>query len=253
MNITASETLYQAIFRRRSVRKYHMELLSPEVLGEIEDYLGQLQPLMAGIRVKFAFQEHGQVWDLFPSDIPYYITISSEVRDCYLCNAGFVGQQIALYLSARGLGSCWLGVAKPHEPLKSPDGTEFVIMLGFGEPAGSLHRTGIWQFRRKPLYAITSIAGAEDLLEPVRLAPSAMNRQPWYFYGTRSQVHAARTRLSPVMAPFFNKLNQIDLGIALCHLALSAEHLGKSVRFTVDNDASKPPKGYEYVITADIS
>ncbi len=41
--------------------------------------------------------------------------ISSENTEGYLMNIGFIFQQMDLYLSSIGLGSCWLGMAKPTE------------------------------------------------------------------------------------------------------------------------------------------
>ncbi len=37
---------------------------------------------------------------------------------------------------------------------------------------------------------ITDIKGEAELLEPVRLAPSAVNLQNWYFTGDKNAIHA---------------------------------------------------------------
>jgi nitroreductase len=245
--------LYDSIFRRKSVRKYNMDPLSQGTIDEISDYLETLEPLCPEIKVKFMFAEHGEIANLLPVRCPHYLLMFSETEDNYLYNVGFVGQQIDLYLSARGLGSCWLGLAKPHQEISGTEELDFVIMLGFGEAAEPLYREEVSQFKRKPLSQISSVLGAEELLEPVRLAPSAVNRQPWYFYGTPQKLYVAREKLNPVTYPIYNRLNQIDTGIGLCHLVLSAEHLGKSLSFQFgDDERQDPPPGYQYVVTASI-
>ena len=244
--------LYDAIFRRKSVRKYRMDPLGHDVIEDISRYASTLDFLCPEIDVQFAFAEHGEIVNLLPVKSPHYILIFSEEKDNYLYNAGFLGQQLDLYLSAKGLGSCWLGLARPQEQIvKCREGLDFTIMLGFGEAAEPLHRDNLSQFKRKPMSQICFVEGAEGLLEPVRLAPSAVNRQPWCFYGTPSGLHVGREKLSSVRYPIFNRLNQIDLGIALCHLVLSAEHIGKVVKFEFfDSEKAEPPPGYQYVVTA---
>lgn len=245
--------LYDSIFRRKSVRKYSMDSLSQETIDEISNYLETLEPLCPEIKVKFIFAEHGEIANLLPVRCPHYILMFSETEDNYLFNVGFMGQQIDLYLSARGLGSCWLGLAKPYQEISGTEELDFVIMLGFGEAAEPLYREDVSQFKRKSLSQISSVPGAEELLEPVRLAPSAVNRQPWHFYGTPQRLYVATEKLNPVTYPIYNRLNQIDTGIGLCHLVLSAEHLGKSVRFQFcDPEKTAPPPGYQYVVTANI-
>ena len=68
-----------------------------------------------------------------------------------------------------------------------------------------------------------------DALEAVRLAPSAVNKQPWRAAVCGNRIH------------FYEKKNKargeawdvqkVDLGIALCHFALTAEKCGLTVSF----------------------
>jgi len=94
-------------------------------------------------------------------------------------NAVFLLQQVDLYLSAKNLASCWLGMAKLAKGVPTlMNGLEFVIMLAFGNTTEPIHRANTFDFKRHDLSAISSVAGADELLEPVRLAPSASNTQP---------------------------------------------------------------------------
>jgi hypothetical protein len=69
----------------------------------------------------------------------------------------------------------------------------------------------IEEFKRKPLDKIAD--RPDPQLEPARLAPSAINSQPWYFVHGEDAIHAYCVRNG---RPGY--MNQIDMGIALAHL-----------------------------------
>ncbi len=238
--------LFDAIFKRKSVRKYHMTQLTNETLEQLEAYIGTLNKLDEKIKVEFDILSSENVKGMFAIKAPHYICIYSEKKEGYLVNAGFLMQQIDLYFSANNLGSCWLGMAKPDKgvPL-TRNGLEFIVMLAFGSPAEPVHRTGKDQFKRNSISEITSINDAEQLLEPVRLAPSATNSQPWFFSGEAKEVIVSRKKLNLLKAQLLGRMNNIDTGIALCHLWLSAEQQGKRVSFEFKN--GQAPQGYEFM------
>ncbi len=242
-----NEELYKTIFTRKSVRKYDMTSLTDEKLLEIKDFADNVKQLIPGIKCEFSFLTDDKVKNILPIKAPHYILIYSEKKEGYLLNAGFMLQQVDLYLSTINLGSCWLGMAKPSKEVPTlQNGLEFVIMLAFGNTKEELHRADNSEFKRKSISEITSISGAEQLLEAARLAPSASNSQPWYFSGNTNEIIICREKLSLLKAPLFNKMNQIDTGIALCHLWLSIEHQGKTACFDYTN--SNAPKGYEFML-----
>jgi len=85
------------------------------------------------------------------------------------------------------------------------------------------------------------------------LAPSAMNRQQWFFTGNASTIHAYRAKSSFLTAFMFDKMSKISMGIAICHVWIAAKHFGKEVEFVCDKEAQRnPPAGHEYVITIKI-
>ncbi|MBQ4550147.1 MAG: nitroreductase, partial [Oscillospiraceae bacterium] len=61
---------------------------------------------------------------------------------------------------------------------------------------------------------LAQIADTPDpRLEPARLAPSAVNSQPWYFTHEGDAIHVYRSR----------KGSRLDAGIALAHLYVANE------------------------------
>jgi nitroreductase len=246
-----NEQLYETIFRRKSVRRYDMASLPVKTLEALQDFTTTVKPLDETIKIEYSYLGTNDVKNLLPIKAPHYICFYSERKDNYLMNAGFILQQIDLYLSSNDLGSCWLGMAKPskHVP-EQLNGLEFVIMLAFGNANEPVHRGSVSEFNRKNISAISSITNAGEMLEPARLAPSASNTQSWYFSGTEDKITVSREKLNLIKASIYGKMNQIDIGIGLCHLWLACEHLSRSIE--LDFQKSAAPSGYEFMATVKI-
>ena len=244
--------LYKAIFCRRSIRKYDMAPLPADTLVKLQEYACSAKPLDESIRYEFAYLGTDDVKNLLPIKAPHYICLYSQKKGNYLMNTGFLLQQIDLYLSANNLASCWLGMAKPSKAVPEIiNGLEFVIMLAFGNTTESIHRADTSEFKRNNLSAVSSVVGVDALLEPVRLAPSASNTQPWFFTGDVDVITVSRKKLPFFKVPLYGKMNQIDIGIALFHLWLSLDHQGKMASYFFDKDAA--PSGYEFMVKVKIS
>lgn len=245
-DITNSQ-LYEAIFSRRSTRKYDMTPLPEGIMKSIREYADGIKPLEESIPYEFTYLGTDDVKNILPIKAPHYICLYSLKKGNYLMNAGFLLQQIDLYLSASNLASCWLGMAKPSKGVSQlRNGLEFVIMLAFGNTTEPIHRADISEFKRRSLSAISSVVNGDEFIEPVRLAPSASNTQPWFFSGNTGVITVSREKLNLLKAPLYDKMNQIDIGIALCHLWLSLEHQGKVASY--DYKKAAAPSGYEFMV-----
>ena len=241
-----NQQLYNTIFLRRSIRKYELTSLSQDILLNIQEFASSAKPLVESIKYEFTYLTADNVKNIIPVKAPHYICLYSEKKDGYLMNAGFILQQVDLFISSNNLGSCWLGMAKPSKDVPvMKNGLEFVIMLAFGKTAEQVHRVERSEFKRKSISDISSIAGAEELLEPVRLAPSASNTQAWFFSGNINEITVSREKLNLIKAPIYGRVNKIDIGIAICHLWLTLDHQGKTA--TYDFNKVDVPKGYEFM------
>ena len=241
---------YETIFKRKSIRKYDMNPLPESSLALISEFIAGVVPLRSEINTEIKILTHSEIHSLMAVKAPHYIAISSETSDLYLTNAGYMIQQIDLFLSFSGFGSCYLGMAKPHDASRANMKYEFVILLAFGKAKEPLYRAKYNDFRRKTLEQISRVQGAADILEAARFAPSAVNSQPWFFTGTKDELHAFCIKLNPLTAIFFEKVNKIDMGIALCHLKTASDHFGRQSEFLFNappKDLS--PAGFYYIAT----
>lgn len=221
------------IAKRKSVRKFLNEALSPELLEEIKDKINSITPLFNDIAYIIEVIENKSSSKQEP---PYYLFFSGEEKDGTYENIGFIGQQLSLYFTSIGLGS-YFKMGKPN--LDSYSNLPYVICMPFGKPAEPLFRD-LSDFKRKKLTDISE--GSDSRIEAARLAPSGLNQQNWYFIARDSYIHCYSKKPSIITSFMNNKLSYIDMGIALCHIAQESE------TFSYDKLESAPQKkGYIYM------
>ena len=207
--------MVNAIYYRRSCRSYSSEPLTRAELAEIEDFSKTLVPLDSAIQTSMQIVPGDAVRFYFPWKAPQLIAFFSENKPGYLENAGFLLQQMDLWLQSRGLGVCWLGLGKLKNQVKAPEGMEFVILLAFGAPKEVLSKE-MRKFNRKTMAEISD--REDEKLECVRVAPSSTNSQPWYFTHEGETIHAFRSEAGLLRHAMLGTMNRIDMGIALAHL-----------------------------------
>ena len=240
--------LYETIFKRKSIRNYDLTPLDQNILTKISEFMNNLTPLDSDIKVELKIISPDDVKRRVMKKAPHYIAVFSEPKEGYLTNVGFMLQQMDLYLSASGIGSCWQGIPKPTKDVLQGSDLEFIILIAFGKPAESLHRSNLSEFKRKPLNEISDIKNTDKLLEAARFAPSAGNSQPWFFTGDENMIHVYSNKPGFIRGLLLKKYIRLDVGIALYHLKLAAEHFSKETQIRFDKTAPDySNKGYEYI------
>lgn len=160
-------TLYDTLFARRSVRKYDPAPLEQETLSTILAYIQKI-PQIEGQHAEFRILPQNEVDD---NRAPHYIIASCEESDAAYANVGYVLEQVDLYFQSIGLGSLWIGNRLGYEP-KPGD----CIMMAIGQTKVPF-RHSIKEYKRLPG---SEISGTDnEITQAVRLAPSAVNSQPW--------------------------------------------------------------------------
>lgn len=229
-------TLNEMIYHRKSCRSFTGKPVDAEMIERILSF--EPKPLYPQIKVRMDIVGKDKVKCLCPWTTPQLIAIYSEETGGYLENIGFVFQQMDLYLQTLGLGVCWLGMGRMNPKTTTQvEGMKFVIMLAFGYPKGDQLRQTTKEFKRKSMEKVTDKADAR--LEPARLAPSAVNSQPWYFSHEDDTIHVYCSK----------KGSLLDVGIALAHLYVANEG---SFRFFQTEKATEL-LGYGYVGSVTLS
>lgn len=220
---------YDMIFKRKSFHLFRGvgtdKLTQAELDGIEEAYRGfaRLYPeIRTAIRIVPASRVN------FKRDAEYCVLIYSEKKENYLMNAGYIGQQLDLYLVGQHIGSLWYGIGKPDE--QTFDGLDYVIMLAIRKVNDDTkYRKDMFKAKRKPL-AETWSGDDPGVAEIARFAPSACNSQPWYVESRDGTLTVHRYKkpgkrgIMPAAAvPYFNR---IDIGIYLCILEICLQKRG---------------------------
>jgi len=191
---------------------------------------------------------------------------------------GYLMERIVLYATGLGLGTCWLGGSFTKSSfaeriaVRGDERVPAVVAVGY--PASkratvdSMVRQMAHAHQRLPGEQLffdgtfrvpLSPAAAGDLaapLEMVRLAPSASNKQPWrivkdgaawHFYLQRTKGYR-EGRIMRLMK--IDDMQRIDMGIAMCHFALTAAELGLQGRWEQRKPSlDKPDELTEYLVS----
>ncbi len=253
--------MFDVIFTRRSIRSFLMEKVEWETIADILAFANKLPMLTPGISVEFKLvsniEKNQGFSGPFAVTAPYYICISSEEKEDYLLNAGYLIQQLNLYIESKGLGACFVGYASPGRGLKSTMKYEYVTALAFGKTNQPLFRDSA-NAKRLPekdtvVYKEEVTPDIKKLISAARLAPSSYNIQPWRFVVYKNRIHIFAKK-NNLIARALDKFKMVDMGIMLANLLLTAEELWIDVTLSKsDAVKNKTLKNNEYVTTILIS
>ena len=268
MDSIFSTSVTQVIKQRHSVRNYADNPIAQDILKKLEDYLTTVDnPFGQKIRIQLITKDNStQEFKLGTYGVikgaRYFLAAACENTDQALIALGYTLEKVILYCTSLGLGTVWLGgtfnkgeFAKAMH-LKEDEILPIVSPIGYQGGKKSFIATLIGENtnKRKPYHELFfnqnfSTPLASDVsdvyfepLEMLRIAPSALNKQPWRVVREEYLLHFYLAS---------NKgLTKIDIGIALCHFHLTAiqNHIqGKFITL----DASKYPqnKDFTYIMS----
>jgi hypothetical protein len=248
-------SIVETIRQRRSVRSYTGEVLSKKHTEEIINYISGLKaPFGAKVRVSLihSFEDENKTVKLgtygWVVGAKNYLTLIYEEDTLAELGAGYLFEQVILYCTELGLGTCWLGGSfsrkdfKQQIDLKPEEKLRIVSPVGYISEKKRFIETYIVgaeknHVSRKPFganffYKDFSTPLTEERaaiyvlpLEMVRLSPSANNKQPWRVVFDDGVLHFYRT--------FSFGFASIDLGIALCHFEQTCKERGLFGHFEV--------------------
>jgi nitroreductase len=232
-----NEELYKTIFTRRSVRSFDRLPLGSEVLGVLQHFILTVNQL-DGADAQFEIVDSAEVTD---KRAPHYVLAYCKATTAEFVNVGYALQKIDLYLQSMGFGTLWIGQEKPKDATKQKD---FCIMLGFGSTEVPMRRNPN-DFKRLYVDEISNKNCA--IAHAARLAPSAMNSQPWMldFHEEEHVIVVNYVGRGEMKAALKKKESKIDLGIVTRHIELALRNDGHRVKEISVNE-SEPSISVEY-------
>lgn len=265
MSTIFNKPINEVIKLRHSVRNYDDKYLSQDIIDKIENYISDIDnPFGSKVRVKLIKKDNSNKEIKLGTygvvkGAKYYLAVACEKGDFDLEGLGYVFEHVILYCTSLGLGTVWMGgtfskssFAKAMD-LKENEKIVIVSPLGYEGGKKSLLASimGNNNKRRKSYEEVffnndfsnplskEAAGNYAEILEMVRIAPSAINKQPWRILKRGNEINFYKDGII--------EMNKIDMGIALCHFHLMAKECGLNGNFKVID--SKVDTKYKYVIS----
>ncbi|MBQ7129400.1 MAG: nitroreductase [Clostridia bacterium] len=221
--------MYDMIFKRKSFhlfRNVGNESIADGELKEIKNAFESFTPLFPQIKTAMRIVKSKDVGCKRGGE--YCILLYSEMKDGYLQNIGYLGEQLDLYLVSKNIGTLWFGIGKPDE--KEFDGLDYVIMIVIKKITDeSKFRKDMFKSKRKQVEEFWSGDTIDGVTDIVRFAPSACNSQPWFVENSENlsvfrYKKAGKRGIMPANKVSF--YNRIDIGIFMYFLDICLENKG---------------------------
>lgn len=256
--------MYEGIAKRRSTRKFK-KALSSHSINTIKEWMKELVPLYEDIGIRFHVIEDGEkvkthfnnLTDRYAKvESPHYIIITSEEKEGYLENAGYMGEQLILKMTTHNIGTCWVGrpfrETTVEKIITMEENHRYVIMIAFGQPKEDLKDMELNNRKRKKVEEfIDRPQIADDLLiDALVAAPSAVNTQPCFVQLQDNKWHFYMRNKNILLKKAMVRLNKIDLGIGICHVAQAITYQNKHYKYYKD---SMHAKNNDYIGTLEIN
>ena len=262
--------LFKSIAKRRSVRTFDGRALSAEDLSSIQNFTKSIKNPF-NIPVEFKFLSAKESGLNCPVVLGTDLYVGGKIKKGANASVafGFSFEMLLLYAQSLGVGSVWLGGTMNRLAFERAMNLSEDEIMPCASPLGyeaeklslreSVMRKAIKADERLPfeeLFFTNSFKNpltkekAGDILgalEGVRLAPSAVNKQPWRAVIVNDTVHFYLKRSKGFSYNESHDMQAVDMGIALCHFYLGLIANGKTAFFEVNNPKIEGDNELEYV------
>lgn len=268
------EALLDLIKGRKSVRSFDGREITAQDRAKLEQYAGQITNPF-GIPVQFVFldaQEHGLSSPVISGE-KLYVAGRVEKKPYADVAFGYSFEKLVLYAWSLGIGTTWIGGTMKREVFEDAAGVKEGEMMPCVSPLGypakkrsikeALMRRGVGADSRMPADRLffdgepgNPLGGqtkdtAGDLLEMVRWAPSAVNKQPWRVIFRDGVYHFYEKKDKGFVSEATGDLQKIDVGIALCHFVMGLEEKGRTAKVSTGDPGIGVPAGMEYIASVE--
>ncbi|WP_455539327.1 nitroreductase family protein [Terrisporobacter sp.] len=269
MNNTFNKSITELIKSRHSVRTYENKQLPENIINQVKSYVNEINNTKGifgeKIRIDIIEKNDGNketklgTYGVIKGANYYLVAAYDKNSKNGLYDLGYLLEKVVLYCTDLGFGTVWLGgtfnKGKFADAINLKDNESLPIVCPFGIESNKktilAKMMGASSNKRKDFSSLffkndfntpLSYEDAEkygEVLENIRLSPSAVNKQPWKVIKEGNDLH--------IYSDGKIEMNKIDMGIALCHLELTAKEKGIDGKFKIlDNKASDK---FEYIIS----
>ncbi len=254
---------------RRSVRTFDGKPLTVQDREAVAAFIESI-PNPFGLPVEFILldaKENGLYSPVIKGET-LYVAAKTEKAPHSEEAFGYSFEQLVLFAQSLGIGTTWIGGTFKREifeqAAKIKGNEKMYCASPLGYPAAKMSiieatmRKGVRADKRKAASELfferdfstpfkTDDKILSDALEAVRIAPSAVNMQPWRIVNDGSAFHFYLSHKKGYNPDGEWDIQKVDMGIALCHFMNIA-----GGNLTVENPGINTENGVEYIATVTI-
>lgn len=256
---------------RKSVRSFDKTKLSDEVISSLKEYTGTISnPYDLPVKFVFLDREENDLSSPVLSGEKTYVSGVIKKSEHAAEAFGYSFEDFIMHAHKNGIATVWIGAAMPRAKFETATGLAANDLMPCMTPIGkaakkmslkeTLMRKGTKADSRKnftDLFFLDDFGspltedkaaelGLKDALEAVRVAPSAINKQPWRVVITDGAAHFYVKHEKGLATPDYD-VQLIDMGIALYHFEKEFVSEGKELKLEIKDPGITVPAGTDYV------
>ncbi|MFN2363457.1 MAG: nitroreductase family protein [Halarsenatibacteraceae bacterium] len=243
------QELYNAIEVRQSRRKYKSQPIGQSQIETLRETVKAIEQEVSSVKIIIRPEGFERIiknifgfYGLISGAWSYAVILANKSAENYQVQAGYAGEALVLKATAMEIDTCWIGgfynSDKIEKELELPQNHAIMSVIALGEAKAKktisekIMKKVTGSTKRKALSELCDSdfdQGWPDwiksAIKAARLAPSAVNRQPWRFKvaGDKLTLYTGTEKDKGEVSPY------LDCGIALLHLELGARNTGQPV------------------------
>ena len=270
-----NESVKDIIRRRKSVRTFNGEALRTEDRQKIEDFLKTLEnPFGVPVEFRFLNAKTHKLSSVVIIGAEEYVAAKVSRVPQFEIAYGYSFERFCLFAEGLGMGTVMLAGTLSRRTFEEAMGVKDAEVMLVASPIGypaekrsvreKMMRKAIKADERLPfdtLFFEGSFAQGllpehagqfRDALEMMRLAPSAVNKQPWRAVVCSDKVHFYEQKAKSLSNNSLGDIQKVDMGIGLAHFDLTLKESGIEGKFIVEDPGVETSGAIEYIVTYEL-
>jgi nitroreductase len=267
-------SIQENIMTRRSVRTYSARPVDLDVIADLNGIIQNMPPGPFGTSPQFQVIQGESGWIPGTYGVIHGATVflAGTCKPIWqdIVDYAFGMETLILWLTDKGLGTCWLGGTFQRASLLNRMGHRkgriIPAISPIGYPGGQKRKTdrifsGLSRSRTRKDWSQLFFIGDDaipaaqmltgsyrEILNMVHQAPSAMNRQPWRLVVAENQIDVYLDKLIHKGETQKEVNRFLDIGIACAHIGLAAQAVKLQGEWIIKGLPAST-QGWMYVLT----
>ena len=262
----------KAVSERYSMRTFNSNPVEEKTRRQILDFAENItNPFGPKIRIKFIEKNTDSKGEKLGTygiikNASLFLGVAVKKDDFAMEALGYEFEELILYITSLGLGSCWIGGTfdkTSFSQIMAPEKNEIFSIIspvGYGGKKRLFEKVMRANLKADSRLSWDKLFFTENfsnplkkdfnaeyayVLEMLRQAPSAVNKQPWRVVYKDKAFHFFENHSMPVSEDF--DIQRVDMGIALCHFDFAAREKNLKGHFEKVQIEINLPQNTEYI------